>query len=132
MSWLLSLVNWLGSGVLDSLAGKWIDLKKAELSAGTDSDKLAVDLAKKELEVRQALLTAQLSSKFLAVPIWIIQMSFAIYIVQLLLVDKVLASWFDWNRSTDPLTGDLQVWGGMVVGSMFGHQLLKDFLSSRK
>lgn len=104
--------SWLGS----LIAGPLVDAYKARLAAGNEHDRMAADLAAKEIEARRAIVVASLSHWFTALPIVTISMTFALYIAKLVVWDKMLGL-----GSTDPLTGDLREWANTVIGGMFGY-----------
>ena len=125
------MLAWLASPIISALGGPiitgLIDGYKAKLAAGNDSDRIAADLAGKELEVerRQAELNAQIVISeegrwWTALPRTIVCYSFAIYVAKCVVYDKVLG----WG-STDALGGDIQVWAGWVMALWFGGRTLE-------
>lgn len=97
------------------LAGKVVDAYRAKLDAGNTTDRLAADLAMRDIEARQAIVKAELGSWFTALPRVAIEATFAVYIAKLVIWDKVLGL-----GSTDPLTGDVGQWASIVITGMFG------------
>lgn len=100
---------------------------KAKLASGNTSEKIAADLAEKDLELqrRERELATQLSLAedgrwWTAAPRAVVQWSFALYVAKCVIWDKVLA----WG-STDPLGGDIQVWAGWVMALWFGGRSLE-------
>lgn len=107
-----TILSWIGS----LIAGPLVDAYRARLAAGNEHDRMAADLAAKEIDARRAIVTASLAHWFTALPMITIGMAMAIYVAKLLVWDKVLGL-----GSTDPLTGDLREWATTIIGSMFGY-----------
>ncbi|TBW33339.1 hypothetical protein EYW49_20485 [Siculibacillus lacustris] len=112
--WWTTILDWISGG----LAGKVVEAYKARLDAGNTTDRIAADLASRDIAARQAIVQAELASWFTALPRVTIEMIFAVYIAKLVIWDKVLAL-----GSTDALTGDLGSWASIVIGGMFGHAI---------
>jgi hypothetical protein len=109
--WWTSILNLLSGGIAD----KVLDGYKAKLDQGTNADKLAADLASKEIEARQRIAVAELGSWFTALPRVTIEMTVAVYIAKVIVWDKVFAM-----GSTDAITGAVGGWVDLVVIGMFG------------
>lgn len=109
--WWTSILNWLSGGIAD----KVLDGYKARLDQGTNADKLAADLASKEIEARQRIAVAELGSWFTALPRVTIEMTVAVYIAKVIVWDKVFAM-----GSTDAIAGAVGGWVDLVVIGMFG------------
>lgn len=112
--WWTKIIDWISGG----LAGKVLDAYRARLDAGNDRDRMAVDLASREIDAQKALALAELGSRFTALPRWTIEMAFAVYVAKVVIWDKVAAL-----GSTDPLTGDVGTWAGIVFAGMFGSSI---------
>lgn len=104
-----------------------IDGYKAKLAAGNDSERIAADLAARDLELqrRERELATQLALAedgrwWTAAPRAVVCWSFAVYVAKCVVWDKVLA----WG-GTDPLGGDIQVWAGWVMALWFGGRSLE-------
>lgn len=99
--------------------GKALDAWKAKLdkdgAVETNADRLAADLAGREIEARKALALAELGSWFTALPRWTIEMAVAVYVGKVLVVDKVLGL-----GSTDAIGGAVGAWAEIVMVGMFG------------
>lgn len=100
---------------------------KAKLQAGNTSERIAADLAEKDLELqrRERELATQLSLQeggrwWTALPRAIVTYSFAIFVAKVVVYDKVLG----WGV-TDPLSGDVQLWAGWVMSVWFGGRSLE-------
>jgi hypothetical protein len=120
---MLALLAPLLSGVFSSIA----DAYKARLAATNTEDKLAVDLAVKEIEAEiaarqqaQTIIIAEQGRWWTALPRAIVQWSFAIFVAKVVVYDKVLG----WG-STDALNGDIASWAGMVMVMWFGGRTIE-------
>ena len=110
---------WLASLITGPLFSTVLDGYKAKLAAGTDQDKLAADLAARELTVQQAEIQAQQQLKVAEIGRWyepekLFAYVVLVYFAKLLLWDKVLRL-----GATDPLTGDAAKWAGMIMSFYF-------------
>lgn len=117
------LANFLGGPVVNGL----INAYKAKLEAGNDSDRIAAELAAKEILADQKMreLATQIELS-VAGPWWksapraIAEWSFAIFIAKCVVVDKVLAM-----GSTDPLAGDISQAFIWLTALWFGGRTLE-------
>ena len=124
MGWLLSFIS---GPVLNAITGPLLDAYKARLNAANTTDKLAVDLAVKEIEAESAarveagkVLLIENGRWWTAAPRAIVQWSLAIFVAKAIVWDKVLEL-----GSTDPLHGDLSTWAGMVMAMWFGGRTIE-------
>lgn len=113
--WLSRLVT---GPVIDAAIGAY----KAKLAAGNERERLAADLAAKELrlEERQRQLNAQLivaeqGRWYTALPRPLFAYAVVIYFWKVIVWDKVLGL-----GVTDPLTGPVGDWAGMIMIAYFG------------
>lgn len=104
-----------------------IDAYKAKLAAGNTAERIAADLAARELavEMRERELNTQIviaeeGRVWTALPRAIVTYSFALYVAKVVVVDKVLAL-----GSTDPLGGDIATWAGWLMALWFGGRSLE-------
>src|SRR4051812_17446322 len=104
-----------------------IDAYKAKLAAGSNQDRLAADLAGKDLELqgreRELNVQQNISDEgrwWSAAPRAIICWSFAIFVAKVVVWDKVLG----WG-TTLPLSGMVADWGGAVMVTFFGGRTLE-------
>lgn len=104
-----------------------LDGYKAHLQAGNDSDKIAADLAAKDLELqgRERELNTQLMISdsgrwWTAAPRAIVCWSFAFYIAKVVVYDTALG----WG-STFALKGMIAEWGGTVICFWFGGRTIE-------
>jgi len=124
MSWLLSF---LSGPILQWAGNTALDFYKTKLAAANTTDKLAVDLAIKEIEAEIAA-RAEASKVMLiengrwwtAAPRALVQWSFALFVVKAVVWDKLMGL-----GSTDALHGDLASWAGMVMVMWFGGRTLE-------
>lgn len=119
--------TWLGSLIAGPVLGKAVEAYKANLESGNTSDRIAADLAARELAVeqreRELAVQQNIADEgrwWTAAPRAIACWSFAIFIVKCVVWDKVLGL-----GSTDPLQGDLQVWAGWLMALWFGGRSLE-------
>lgn len=117
------LLNFIGGPIITGI----IDGYKAKLSAENTTEHEAADLAKKEIEAeiearKQANITMALENGrwFTWMPRAIVCWSFAIFTGKCVVYDKVLG----WG-STDPLSGDIASWAGMVMAVWFGGRTIE-------
>jgi hypothetical protein len=122
MIWSL-LANLLGGPIVNGL----LDGYKAKLAAGTSSESLAVDLAKKGMEVdlklaelNQQITLAEEGRWWTALPRALVTYAFAIYVFKVVVWDTVLG----WG-STPALHGDISVWAGWLMGMWFGGRTIE-------
>ncbi len=113
MNFLLSLI---GGPIITGL----IDAYKAKLAAGNTQEKIAADLAARELAVQGVEIQAQNQLRIAEVGKWyepdhLFGYIMVIYFAKTVLVDKVIASIVGADWSTDPLRGDLATWAGMIM-----------------
>lgn len=119
--------TWLGNLIAGPVLGKAVEAYKANLESGNTSDRIAADLAARELTVeqreRELAVQQNIADEgrwWTAAPRAIACWSFAIFIVKCVVWDKVLGL-----GSTDPLQGDLQVWAGWLMALWFGGRSLE-------
>lgn len=117
MSVLTLILNWLSGGVISALVSAYQAKQQLEQNA----DVQAKELALADIQARQAIALAEVKSKLLSIPRFVVEMSVALYIGKVLLWDKVLGSLTD--GSTDAINGAVGLWCGIVVGGMFGNSI---------
>lgn len=110
------LLNFFGGPVVKGV----VDAYKAKLEAGNDADRIAADLAGRELAVQQKEIEVQAQLRIAQIGRWyepekLMGYAVAVYIAKLLIWDKVLG----WG-STDPLLGWIEVTANLIVVSYFG------------
>lgn len=114
--------GWLANLIAGPIIGKVIDGYKAKLAAGNDRDRMAADLAAKELavdsrasELRMQLLIAEQGRWYTAIIRPLFAFPLIVYFWKILIWDKVLG----WG-ATDPLTGMIGEWAGLIILAYFG------------
>src|SRR5258705_4806477 len=119
---MLALLAPLLSSVFGSAFSSLVDGYKARLAAMNTEDKLAVDLATKDIEAEiearksaQAIIIAEQGRWWTAAPRALVQWSFALFVAKVVVYDNMLGL-----GSTDALNGDVASWAGMVMVTWFG------------
>lgn len=120
MQWLISL---LGTPILNTL----LEAYKAKLQAVNTQDQLAVTLAMKAIEAEIAaraeatkVITIENGRWWTAMPRALVQWSFSLFVVKVVLWDTMLSL-----GSTPPLHGDVASWAGMVMAMWFGGRTIE-------
>ena len=113
LSWLASLFT---GPLLDKALAGW----KAKLAADNDRDKIAADLAAREIEVQAREIEAQTQYRLATVGRWyepekLMGYAVAVYVAKLLIYDKVFGL-----GSTDPLAGWIETTANLIVAFYFG------------
>ena len=113
-----TLAGILGGPIISGLIAAY----KAKLDAGNTEDRIAADLAAKDLELqgreREFNTKQNISDEgrwWTAAPRALVCWAFAIFVMKVVVWDKVLG----WG-STDPLSGMVADWGGAVMVMWFG------------
>lgn len=118
------LANLIGGPVVNGLINGY----KAKLEAGNTSDRIAADLAQRELAVQQAETATQAQLKVAEIghpwePEKLFAYVIVIYFAKIVLWDKVIGSFAGYTANvfrTDPLSGDAVGWAAMVMAFYFG------------
>lgn len=117
------LANLIGGPVVNGL----IDGYKARLAAGNTSEKIAADLAARELNVerRERELAAQVviaeqGRWYTALPRPLFAGAFVIYVWKVVVWDKVFGL-----GATDALSGEVAQWAMIVLTAYFGGRSLE-------
>lgn len=125
LAWLASkAANLLGVKIVGGL----VDGYKAKLAAGNTTDRIAAELAQRELAVQRAEVQAQAQLKVAQVghfwePEKLFTYIIVIYFAKIVLFDKVVGSLVGYTPNifrTDPLTGEAVGWAAMVMAFYFG------------
>lgn len=108
MQWLISLLT-------GPIIGGVIDGYKAKLAAGNTADRIAADLAARELEVQRREIEVQSEYRRALIGHWYEPTNLFGYIMviffgKVILWDKVLAL-----GVTDPITGQAAEWAGWIM-----------------
>ena len=111
----LAIIKLLGGPIVSGLIAAY----QAHLTATTTDKQIAADLAGKEIaaQTAQAQLNAQLKTAEIGHPYEPEKLAFyvtLIFYAKCVIWDKVLGL-----GSTDPLTGDVGVWAGLIMSFYF-------------
>lgn len=112
-------LKWLAGFLTGPLLQSGVDAWKAKLQSDSDKDKIAADLAGRELIVQQRELELQTQLRIAELGRWyepdkLMGYAVALYFGKLLIWDKVLGL-----GSTDPLAGFAAVTANLVVSFYF-------------
>jgi len=117
-----AIFAWLGNLLGGPFARAAVDAYRVRLAAGNTSEKIAADLAARELSVeeRERELATQVTIAeqgrwYTALPRPLFAFAFIIYVWKVVVWDKVLGL-----GSTDALSGDVAQWASIVLTAYFG------------
>ena len=135
MGFLAGIAGTIVKKLGDSAIGGAVDAYKAKLAAGNDKEKIAADLAGRELAVQQREIEVQAQMKTAMQGRWyepekMFAYIMVIYFGKVIIWDKVLGSLT--NGRTDPLTGDIAVWAGMIFTFWLGKRGFENVASILK
>lgn len=121
-----AILSWLASFLSGPIVGAVIDGYKAKLAAGNDKDRIAADLAQRELDVQRAEIEAQNALRIAQIGKWyepekLMGYAVAVYVAKLLVYDKVLGL-----GSTDPLGGWIETTANLIVAFYFGKRTFEN------
>jgi len=127
---LASILAWLGNLIGGPFAKAAVAAYRAKLSAENTSEKVAADLAARELAVEQRerevsaqIVVAEQGRWLTALPRPLFAFAFVIYAWKVVVWDKVLGAWT--HGATDPLSGDVARWAMVVLTAYFGGRSLE-------
>ena len=127
---LASILAWLGNLIGGPFAKAAVAAYRAKLSAENTSEKVAADLAARELAVEQRerevsaqIVVAEQGRWLTALPRPLFAFAFVIYAWKVVVWDKVLGAWT--HGATDPLGGDVARWAMVVLTAYFGGRSLE-------
>lgn len=127
---LASVLAWLGSLLGGPFAKAAVDAYRAKLSAENTSEKVAADLAARELAVEQRerevsaqIVVAEQGHWLTRLPRPLFAFAFVIYAWKVVVWDKVLGGWT--HGATDPLGGGVARWAMVVLTAYFGGRSLE-------
>ncbi len=111
---------WLASFISGPIINGFIKAYTAKLAAGNTTDRIAADLAGRELTVQAAEVQAQAAIKIAEVGHWfepekLFAYTLWIYFTKVYLYDAALGL-----GSTDAVRGDVATWGALVISWYFG------------
>ena len=116
---MMAILSWLASLLTGPLLNKALDAYKAKLSAGNDADRIAADLATREMAVQQREIEVQGQYRIASLGHWyepdkLMGYAVAVYVGKLLIYDKVLGL-----GTTDPLGGWIETTANLIVAFYF-------------
>lgn len=121
------VLGWLGNLLGGPFARAAVDAYRARLSAENTSEKIAADLAARELGVAQRerelaaqVVIAEQGRWYTALPRPLFAGAFIIYVWKVVVWDRVLGL-----GTTDALTGDVAQWAMIVLTAYFGGRSLE-------
>ena len=114
------MLKWLASFITAPIIGGVIDGYKAKLAAGNDKDRIAADLAARELDVQGREIEAQSKLRIAMIGHWyeptqLLGYIMVIYVGKVIVWDKVLAL-----GTTDSITGAVGEWAGAIIMFLIG------------
>jgi hypothetical protein len=119
--------NWLATLIGGPMVNGLISAYKAKLDAANTKDRIAADLAAKEIETeiearRQAtaILIAEQGRWYTAIIRPLLAFPIVIYLWKVIVWDKVLGL-----GSTDPITGMVADWAGIIVTAYVGGRTIE-------
>lgn len=122
-----AILTWLGGVLGGPFAKAAVDAYRAKLAAENTSEKIAADLAARELSVAERerelatqLLLAEQGRWYTALPRPLFAGAFIVYVWKVVVWDKV----FGWG-TTDPLHGEVGQWAMIVLTAYFGGRTLE-------
>ena len=121
------MLQWLLSFLTTPVLNAIVDGYKAKLAAANTQDKLAVDLAVKEIEAEiaaraqaSAIIIAEQGRWWTSIIRPLAALPVVIYIWKVVVWDKVLGL-----GVTDPITGEVATWAGVIVTTYFGGRTIE-------
>ena len=122
-----TVLAFLGNLLGGPFAKAAVDAYRAKLAAENTSEKIAADLAARELDVERRerelatqVVIAEQGRWYTALPRPLFAFAFIIYVGKVVVFDTVLG----WG-TTDPLSGDVSQWAMIVLTAYFGGRSLE-------
>lgn len=116
------ILGWLGNLLGGPFAKAAVDAYRAKLTAENTSEKIAADLAAREMAVEQRecelatqLVVSEQGRWYTALPRPLFAFAFIIYVWKVVVWDKVLGL-----GTTDALSGEMSQWAMIVLTAYFG------------
>jgi len=124
---LSTVLGWLGNLLGGPFAKAAVDAYRAKLTAENTSEKIAADLAAREMSVEQRerelaveVAVAEQGRWYTALPRPLFAFAFIIYVWKAVVWDKVLGL-----GTTEALSGDVSQWAMIVLMAYFGGRSLE-------
>lgn len=121
------VLSWLGNLLGGPFAQAAVKAYQAKLTAENTSEKIAADLAARELsvetrerELATQVVIAEQGRWYTALPRPLFAFAFVIYVWKVVVWDKVFGL-----GSTDALSGDIAQWATVVLAAYFGGRSLE-------
>lgn len=118
------ILGFIGGPVIKGV----IDGYKAKLAAGNTTERIAADLAGRELDVQRKEVEVQAQLKVAQIGHWyepekLFAYILVIYFAKLVVWDKIIGSFAGYTPNvfrTDPLTGEAVGWAAIIMAFYFG------------
>jgi hypothetical protein len=124
---LSAVLSWLGNLLGGPFAKAALDAYRAKLAAENTSEKIAADLAVREMlleqrerELASEIVIAEQGRWYTALPRPLFAFAFIIYVWKVVVWDKVLGL-----GTTEPLSGEVSQWALIVLTAYFGGRSLE-------
>jgi hypothetical protein len=114
------VIKWLASFLTGPIIGGLVDGYKAKLAAGNTTERIAADLAGRELAVQQAEIQAQNQLRIAQIGKWYEPEHLAGYVFVAYLAKVVVWDVMLGLGTTDPIRGNVGDWLGMIAIFLFG------------
>ncbi|KAB2875761.1 MAG: hypothetical protein K8H87_02835 [Pseudorhodoplanes sp.] len=116
------IARWLAGKLGGQIVGSLVETYKAKLDAANTKDRIAADLAAKEIEAEiearkqaSAIIIAEQGRWYTAIIRPLLALPIIIYFWKVIVWDKVLGL-----GSTDPLAGMIADWSGLILTAYVG------------
>jgi len=116
------IARWIAHKLGGQIVGSLIEAYKSKLQASNDRDRIAADLAAREIEAEiearkqaSAIIIAEQGRWYTAIIRPLLALPIIIYFWKVIVWDKVLGL-----GSTDPITGMVADWAGVIVTAYVG------------
>jgi hypothetical protein len=115
--------QWLASFLTAPIINGFISAYKAKLDAGNTKERIAADLAARELAVQQRETEVNTQYKIAMIGHWyeptqLLGYIMVVYVGKVIVWDKVLGYWTDGN--TDSIGGAVGEWAGLIIMFLVG------------
>ena len=125
---LSTILSWIAGPFIDKLVGPALDAYKARLAAGNDADRIAADLASRELDVAQREIEVR-SAERLAMrpwhPVMLMGYALAAYVIKVVVWDSMLGL-----GETPAIRGTVGEWLGIILNFYVGGTIAQASINS--
>lgn len=125
---LRTILGWVAGPFLDKLVGPALDAYKARLAAGNDADRIAADLAGRELAVAQREIEVR-SAERMAMqpwhPVMLMGYALAAYVIKVVVWDSMLGL-----GETPAIRGTVGEWLGIILNFYVGGTIAQASINS--